>query len=413
MKWEKTFPKDNQFYLYAKNKGIDVDKLLINGPGGLEYSIFHQEKNKTADSRSSDDIKKIWECYFQFCNDNDVKIEYTNKFKLNENILKCELFKKLDDDDFKTWERNSAGGTTDFMYGYKGLYQNILNSPWEKEYQTYKDKGHHFWLDKWLIQDIMKRGSYLPLQVSAYDMSLSDNLDKIKDETFREMEVRTDSNMWYRIHPGTGKINILAFLDLLEWPAIIFSRKSHNLDYGGQEIKSLGDMKIITGNVVEPLRYEYDFEWSDFMGIYKLTIQDDTDYKKPSWEYDRNFYNVFKNTLPLRVYSNSDRFESKVDGFEIELVQVDDNFDKFSIPKLNDFNGFAIYYDKDIELKRENILHKHFDFEDIFEVFYYVNTDNAMTKNSDKLIVFNCEHNKWKTDELVTENEIGKLHPRL
>ena len=80
---------------------------------------------------------------------------------------------------------------------------------------------------------------------------------------------------------------------------------------------------------------------------------------------------------------------------------------------MNNFNGFAIYYDRDVKLRRENILHKHFAFEDIFEVFYYVNTDNPMTKNNDKLIVFNCEHNKWKTGELITENEIGELHSRL
>ena len=89
------------------------------------------------------------------------------------------------------------------------------------------------------------------------------------------MEVRTDSNMWYRIHPGTGKINILAFLDLLEWPAIIFSRKSHNLDYGGQEIKSLGDMKIITAETAFVVRtfFFIIFGWSVYLGsLFNLTV---------------------------------------------------------------------------------------------------------------------------------------------
>ena len=51
-KWNKTFPKDNKFYLYVKDvdinwnyddEGYNIDKLMINGPGGLEYSIYHQE----------------------------------------------------------------------------------------------------------------------------------------------------------------------------------------------------------------------------------------------------------------------------------------------------------------------------------------------------------------------------------
>ena len=32
------------------DEGYNIDKLMINGPGGLEYSIYHQEKNKTIKS---------------------------------------------------------------------------------------------------------------------------------------------------------------------------------------------------------------------------------------------------------------------------------------------------------------------------------------------------------------------------
>jgi len=408
------WPENNDFYIYAKEKGHGelIEKLGYNGRGGLIVQDCEEDNH-------THEVYIIFDLFFEFCVESGMKLEYVEKFPLNRNMLQSFIMNAYDENDIVEFARYSAGGHTRFMNSYKGFYQNIFNSPWDGDYETYKERGHHFWLYRWLIQDMRKNGSYIPLQVSAYDMRFSDNIDYLKEQTF-DHEVRLDGDLWYRFHPGTGKLNILALLDRKQHPAIIFSRRDHNLDYGGEEIRSFEDLqrlkpKFMQGNHnVNNVRYEYDFEYSDFMKIFRFVINDAEDYKVDSWGFDRNFYNVFQNTLPLKIYYCDDnvveQMKSSVEGFNVKLEKVSDDFNSDDIPKISNFEGFSIYCKSKIQLNRIDILHDDLDFEDIFEIFYYVNTYKSLFKNNDNFIVYNCEHDYWKnTGELL----IGDLPRRF
>ena len=415
MIYSRHWPENNDFYIYAKEKGHGelIEKLGYNGRGGL-IVMDCVEDNHTQE------VFIIFDLFFEFCRDFGIKIEFAENFKLTRNMFQSSLVEAFNERDIEEWTRYSAGGHTEFMHGYKGLYENILKSPWDKDYETHTERGHYFWLHRWLIQDMRKNGSYMPLQVSAYDMRLSQDKDYLIEHTTVEHEVRLDGDIWYRFHPGTGKINVCGLLDRETHPTVIFSLREHNLDYGGEEIRSFDDLqrlkpKLMMGNQDRiKLRYEYDFEYCKFMKLYRFVTNDTGDYKIPTWEFDRNFHNVFQNTLPLRIYYVDDdvpnQMKSKNKDFKIHLEKVQPHFDFNDIPKINNYKGFAIFCKSKIQLNRIHLLHEDFNYEDIFEMFYYVNTYKSLFKNNDNFIIYNCEHQSWKEN---SEPLIGDLPRRL
>ena len=65
-----------------------------------------------------------------------------------------------------------------------------------------------------------------------------------------------------------------------------------------------------------------------------------------------------------------------------------------------------IFQKSKIQLNRIHLLHEDFNYEDIFEMFYYVNTYKSLFKNNDNFIIYNCEHQSWKEN---SEPLIGDL----
>jgi len=164
--------------------------------------------------------------YFNHCKENGIEIWYTKKFKITKNTL---------------------SGGVDQLYDWEGLYEQIGIGLYNDGYRKYADRGHHFWLAKWLINDIMYNGIKIPFQVSMIRVKTWLDRGFSLDQLKSHYTINNRSKYGYKVHPGTGKINYCNFLRMYEVPAMITVLKDDNLRFDGEILDYTGYKRILNG----------------------------------------------------------------------------------------------------------------------------------------------------------------------
>ena len=249
-----------------------------------------------------------------------------------------------------------------------------------------------FYERRYFIEDFLQNGVLHPLNAETYktEIKQSDN-----DNVFND---KNGNNVVFLIHPGQKRLHVAQLLNWKSLSFFIYSPKSENITFGGTEIKSVKDftdLDLYKTYQKENIDWGFRYEgWTKFfnnnikgMGTETKLNLCYTGYGKQKsreeyildvykFEDRKKYIDLLKNSLPLKVFKD-----------------ISTN-DIYTIPKKLGFNGMAVYINPKLNWNR-----------DIDELLYFGKVDKPMCKNSDdSVILFNCEHKFWKTN-----NDISKL----
>jgi len=104
--------------------------------------------------------------------------------------------------------------------------------------------------------------------------------------------------------------------------------------------------------------------------------------------FKQEFESIVKKVNLSHSYLNETK-KSELEPYAPPNIVKADTTDNKEIVKLNLYSGFCIYIDKSL---KENLYRNH------YELLFFTNWDVAITRSEDnKIAIYNCEHEYWKT----------------
>ena len=366
-------------------------------------------------------------------NNYDKLVDYFNK----KGNTRVEFIKELDND----WFKSKTGEAMPFWvpeFATKSIFNELQRGVFI-DFNNVRLGGHSFWQDRWLVQDILENGIINPAQMVV---SKNRQMNSITS-------VYKNQEYFHHLHPGIGSQMAAKIAGIDKVPAFIFSDNDHPFNSDAIEINS-------ADQVIDCLRpYSLEtFQVETYYGgcnipedpskIYRFALQPrfekvGTDWESKAWVWDPppNYAKIFYNSIPLSIYVGtdnekvSDHFKNRIlNKYILEIIgkevtniiirddvksntnltsdglpkTFDINFipikveDRYKVPKLSKFTGMSIYINEDFKYNSH-----------IIDLFWFGNSNKALFKCSENVILFNCEHLSWKyTDNPINEH-IGLL----
>ena len=398
--------------------------------------------------------------FFEICEKRDVDIEYVEKCDVSE---------------LTGWTDQIDDILHDEKYGFFKEFDKHLYSTGFYEWREIP--SHNFWLWKWMSQTILEDGLMYPFSFCCID-SFKYNEDEWNDlihpgSNTEDKDNFGWTNVWreegkksYTLHPGTGRIVSAIFAGITHVPALIFSKKSHNITHGGIKIKNLDDLKInildkITNKGFENTQLKIQIEWDEeFYSIdnpfelikFNILLRNG-DYHYLCWEWDSfNQYSLIsKNSIPFKIYIGNCKTDYEYqecckrildshikhpkDGIQVfdglnelgekthKIFNYDHNrkLDFYVLSKEETQNQFIVTFERfdglRYEIPKKNNFKGFCLYTDsqmkwtrsVWEMFLYGNTNKAWSKYNDKIVFFNCEHSSWKYTNKPLKEHTGLL----
>ena len=363
-------------------------------------------------------------------------VDYFN----NKGNTRVEFIKELNND----WFTSTQIYHRDYDTIHKAIFKQLQDGMFT-DYNSVRLGGHSFWQDRWLVQDIFENGIINPAQI----VITQDEEEGLTPVRYRDRGAHNDKNYFYNLHPGIGSQAAAKIAGIDKVPAFIFSDNDHPFNSEAIEINSV-DQVI---DCLSPYGLErfmiHTYHGSrrtetDKSELYRFELQvrfegTGTDWEAKGWIWDPpvNYGKIFYNSVPLNIYVGTDdeknftHIKNKVlrkdvldfigkevtniiykddaiskvhltsnsltKTFDINFIQIKAE-DRYKVPKLNEFTGMSIYINGDFKWNNH-----------IFDLFWFGNSNKALSKCSENVILFNCEHLSWKyTDNPINEH-IGLL----
>ena len=322
-------------YFYNKQSNEEYEESLWgNYENSDNLPISHDHPY---DDTNIDNLKD----YFKYCEKVGLQVELTQEFPINRFVL---------------------SGGVDLLYDFEthpkkpeGLYNCMSEAIFDSSFEDFPSRGWHAWTHKWMIQDIMARGTVIPINVGVW--KTKNWVHKFKSKDFevgginrpvftqerehwgffscfqlkRVHEGETDDywvskdgdkfyNRGFTVHPGGGKINVLNFLKIKKSPALVTSWKDDKISYGGKIMKTVDDyvdlIKSISNHYAtflnhdedNAVRAKYVKNPQDVLNFKKVNIYSKGNYKLQAYldEPPACFGKILENTFPLKIYIGSE-----------------------------------------------------------------------------------------------------------